>query len=327
MSNLSDSFILTILPVMTPQLSETSPIIFQSLPMIIGTSILLIIIATFLFSRKIINPIERLANHAEYIKENSSLEIEPVDIKGQDEIAQLGEVLNDLYSKLNHNFKQLEEKNAFLKEQNKRQEVFLRASSHQLKTPVAASLLLLDGMINEVGRFKNTKEYLPKVKEQVLSMKEIVDSTLNLNNSVLEVNVETVNVKELIGNILTSYLVQIKEKNIVVVESYKALNIITDENLLYKILDNLISNAINYTDIGQKVEIVLEEDTIKILNYGAHIDEELLPHIFEPFVSSTSNNRGHGLGLYIVSYYCKVLNYKININNTKDGVEVIIFKI
>lgn len=323
-SNVNNNLVLTILPVMTPQLSEVTPIIFQSLPMIIGVAILIIIIAALLFSRKIINPVKELADHAEYIKENASLDINPMVINGEDEIAQLGQVLNELYIKLNNNFKELEEKNSFLQEQNNRQEVFLRASSHQLKTPIAASILLLDGMINEIGKFKNTKEYLPKVKEQVLSMKDIVDSILSLNNGTLDLNINSVNLHDILIKILNSYKIQIKEKNIDLVEVYESVYINIDEGLLFKIIDNLISNAIKYTDINGKIKVNLNNENIKITNYGSHIDDNLLPHIFEPFVSSSTKEKGHGLGLYIVSYYCKLLNIDISVDNIKDGVESIV---
>jgi len=164
---------------MTPKIGEIRPIIFKSLPMIIATAILLILISTFVFSRKIVNPIEKLVNHAVFMKDNTSREVELMKIEGQDEIAVLGETLNDLYLKLNENFKELEKKNDYLSEQNKRQEVFLRASSHQLKTPVAAALLLVEGMINEIGKYKDTKDHLPKVKLQLQSMRKIIDDILD----------------------------------------------------------------------------------------------------------------------------------------------------
>ncbi|MDZ5010890.1 HAMP domain-containing protein, partial [Clostridium perfringens] len=124
----------------------------------------IILVSTYYFSRKIIIPIKKLANHAEFIKNNNIENVYPIDIKGEDEIAILGNTLNELYSKLNESFKSLEEKNKLLIDENKRQDVFLRASSHQLKTPVAAALLLVESMIDEVGKYKNTKEHLPKFK-------------------------------------------------------------------------------------------------------------------------------------------------------------------
>lgn len=320
-SNYKGDIVVTLLPVMTPQLNEIRPIILQSLPMITATAILIILIATIFFSRKIINPIEKLANHATFIKENSKLEIAPIEIEGKDEIAKLGETLNELYEELNKNFKELEEKNKFLKEQNIRQEVFLRASSHQLKTPIAASLLLLESMINEVGKYKNTKEYLPKVKEQLLSIKDIVDSILNLNEGTNGVNIDRVSVDEVIKSALEYHDINIKEKEISIDINLKDVTIDTDRNLIYKVVDNLISNAVNYTKCGEDIKIVLNKDSLSIINYGGRISNDLLPHIFEPFVSSSSENRGHGLGLYIVAFYCKLLGLKIEINNIKNAVE------
>ncbi|MDZ7548917.1 ATP-binding protein, partial [Clostridium perfringens] len=98
----------------------------------------------------------------------------------------------------------------------------------------------------------------------------------------------------------------------------------TDYHLIYKITDNLITNAINYTNEKNAIEIILNENNIKIINYGAHIDEELLPNIFYAFVSSNSESRGSGLGLYIAYYYSNLLGYKIEINNINSGVEAIV---
>ena len=318
----NNDIIASILTVMTPGIEEIRPIIFQSLPMIIAVTFLLILIATIIFSRKIVIPIEKLANHAVFIKENTNLEIEPMKIDGQDEIAVLGVTLNDLYVKLNENFKELEEKNKYLSEQNKRQEVFLRASSHQLKTPVAAALLLVDGMINEIGKYKNTKEYLPKVKLQLQSMRKIIDDILNLKNSIEAINKENLDICEIIDEVLLSHEVQVKSKEIRIQKECSSLNIITDRKIIFKIIDNLVSNAINYTPIGDSIKITLSEKCLTIINYGAFIEEELLPNIFEPFVSSNSENRGHGLGLYIVAYYAKQLNYEVKIRNINNAVEV-----
>lgn len=317
----NNDIIVSMLTIMTPKIQEIKPIIFQSLPMIVATSFLLILISAILFSRKIVVPIEKLVNHAVLIKDNTNLDFEPMKIEGHDEIALLGLTLNDLYLKLNENFMELEEKNNSLAEQNKRQEVFLRTSSHQLKTPVAAALLLVDGMINEIGKYKNTKEHLPKVKIQLQSMRKIIDDILNLNSTIESVKMEDIDLCEVIDEILIFHEVQIKAKELHIEKGNSYLTLKTDRILIYKIIDNLISNAINYTPKEEAIKISLSERSLTITNYGAHIDSELLPHIFEPFVSSSSENRGHGLGLYIIAYYAKVLNYEVNIKNIDNGVE------
>lgn len=314
--------IISLLSVMTPKIGEIRSIVFQSLPMIIAVIVLIILIATYYFSRKIIIPIKKLANNAEFIKENNITDVYPMEIMGEDEISFLGNTLNELYSKLNESFKYLEEKNKLLIVENKRQDVFLRASSHQLKTPVAAALLLVEGMIDEVGKYKNTKEYLPKVKTQLQSIRKIVDEILNLNNK--DVNNKMVNIKDLIEEIIKEHEIQIKDKAIKIDRQLDNIKKDTDYHLIYKIIDNLIKNAICYTE-KSNIIINLSKDKLEIINYGSHIDDELLPNIFDAFVSSNSENRGSGLGLYIAYYYSNLLGYKIEINNISNAVEAILY--
>lgn len=311
--------IISLLSVMTPKIGEIRSIVFQSLPMIIAVIVLIILISTYYFSRKIIMPVKKLANHAEFIKNNNINEVYPIEISGEDEISYLGNTLNELYSKLNESFKALEEKNKLLIAENKRQDVFLRASSHQLKTPVASALLLVEGMIDEVGKYKNTKEYLPKVKEQIQAIRKIIDEILNLNNKA--VNKKMVNIKDLIYEIISSHEIEIKEKQILLDEELENIIEETDYHLIYKIIDNLITNAITYTDQNNNIKITLVKNKLEIINYGAHIDEEILPNIFDAFVSSNSESKGSGLGLYIAYYYSNLLGYKIEVNNIVSGVK------
>ncbi|GAA0126125.1 hypothetical protein UT300019_20270 [Clostridium sp. CTA-19] len=316
-----EEIILSILPVMTPEIGEIKSIIYQSLPMIISTAILLILISTVFFSRKIVIPIEKLAYHADYMRGNEKLYVEPIEVKGSDEIAVLASSLNELYKKLNETFKELENKNKSLYEQNKRQEVFLRASSHQLKTPVAASLLLVDGMINEIGKYKDTKTYLPNVKHKLLSMRKIIDEILYLNYNYEGMEKENLDALDIVSEILFAYEIQIKAKKIQVEKRLKSKMLNTNRELLYKIIDNLINNGINYTESMGNIRIEITEDKLVVTNYGVNINKEILPNIFEPFVSGESGIGGHGLGLYIVSYYSKILGYNITIINIKNGVE------
>ncbi|MGH4124752.1 MAG: sensor histidine kinase [Clostridium sp.] len=321
MSIHNSDIIVSVFTAMTPKIGEIRPIILQSLPMIIATAILLILVSTILFSRKIVNPIEKLVNHAVFMKENTNRDVELMKIEGRDEIAVLGETLNDLYLKLNENFVELEKKNSYLSGQNKRQEVFIRASSHQLKTPVAAALLLVEGMINEIGKYKDTKEHLPKVKLQLQSMRKIIDDILNLNNSIEAIKKENINIIEIIDESLVCHEVQVKSKRLNIEKEINFTNINTDRKLIFKIIDNLINNAITYTPKEGHIKITLTQKALTIINYGSFIEKELLPHIFDPFVSSNSGNRGHGLGLYIVAYYANLLNYQVDIRNINDGVE------
>lgn len=324
-TNREDDIVITMLPTMTPQIDEIKPVVLQSLPTILGVAILIVLISTIYLSKKIVKPIVALSNDAANIKDNLNLNIEPIVFDSNDEIESLSRTLKELFTKLNEAFSKLNDQNVQLKKQNERAEVFLRASSHQLKTPVAASLLLTDGMINEVGKFKNTKEYLPKLKEQILSMRKIIDDILNINKVVKNLTFTDVNVCELVENTLYHHNISIQDKEINLNKSLNEVIYKSDWDLLYKIIDNLVNNAVKYTANEGKIDIVLNNSYLKILNYGSHINEDILPHIFEAFVSSNINEKGHGLGLYIVSYYASILKLEVKVKNVNEGVESVLY--
>lgn len=329
-----DALVISFLPVMTPQMKEIKPIVLGSVPMIAAVLFLIVLVCSRYFSGKIVQPIIRLANYAEQVKYAGNLEIASMKISQKDEIGALGQTLNELYEKLRSNYRELEEKNLRLRDENKRQEVFLRASSHQLKTPVTAALLLVDGMIQEVGKYKDTGKYLPQVKEQLLSMRQIVEDILYLNHCTENLQKERVELLSLGKEVLAAYQVQLTEKDLTYFIKGSEVTIISDRELLKKLLDNLISNAVSYTERGGSLEIAmnygkkddagLSEVTFSVRNQKAHIEEDLLPHIYEPFVSGTGRGKEKGLGLYIAAYYCEALGCHLNVGNTPEGVSAVL---
>ncbi|MDE5908387.1 MAG: HAMP domain-containing histidine kinase [Lachnospiraceae bacterium] len=318
-SSTEDAFIITVVPTLTPRMDEIRPVVMGSLPMIIAVIFLLILISSRFFSGKIVNPIIRLAGYAESAKLARNFDVEVFDGGGEDEIGALGRALQELYEELRDNYLELEQKNNALKEENTRQEVFLRASSHQLKTPISAALLLVEGMMNEVGKYKNTKEYLPEVKKQLLSMRKIVEDILYLNYHADHMQMEAVSLKDLTEELLKAYTVQLEDKKLNLTVTGNG-TIQADREMMKKIMDNLYSNAAGYTPEGGKIEIMISGSEIQIENSGVTIDEALLPNVFDPFVSSDESRKGKGLGLYVASYYSRLMGFKLEIDNVENGV-------
>lgn len=314
-----DALIITVLPTLTPQMDEITPVVMGSLPMIAAVVFLLILVSSRFFAGKIVNPIIRLASYAESAKLAEHFETEAFEAEGEDEIAALGRTLQELYEKLRDNYLLLEQKNHALKEENVRQEVFLRASSHQLKTPISAALLLVEGMIGEVGKYQNTSQYLPQVKSQLLSMKKIVEDILYLNYHMDHMEKEAIAAEPLVQELIGAYAVQIENKKLQV--SIKGTGTFqADREILKKIMDNLVSNAVWYTPERERIEIEISQKEFAIINSGVTIDEKLLPGIFDPFVSSVGEKNGKGLGLYVASYYSRLLGAELAIRNIEEGV-------
>ncbi len=331
-----DRVILSILPVVAPDANEIRPVVLQSLPMLGAVLFLLVLSFSRIYSRGIVRPIVGLVRHTEEMKHAKDFSVERLSQKRpdtKDEVQELGDTIDDLYQQIRESYRQLEEKNRELAEENKRQEIFLRASSHQLKTPIAAALLLIDGMINEIGRYKDTKAYLPKVKDQLLSMRKMVEDILYLNHCAEDMKIQPIHVGKVLQERMLSYQVSLADKGITV-DALTDMEFVvdTDERMLSQILDNLLSNAVRYTPIKGHIRIVLWEEEYRLVieNFGVTIPKELMPHILDPFVSGSHQVKGwdmdsHGLGLYIASYYAKKLLFRLEVRNGEDSVVAELF--
>ena len=319
-----DGIVITLMSTVTPQMEEIKPVVFGSLPMICVVVFLLVLIASHFFSGKIVTPIIRLANHALSAQNDGNMEPAPFPDSGKDEVAALGNALNQLYEKLRESNRELSRKNALLEEENERQEVFLRASSHQLKTPIAAAMLLIDGMMDQVGKYKDVNAYLPEVKEQLKVMRKIVEDILDLNHHAIHLEKEEVSLEELVREGAAAYKVQMESKK-QSLSVFGEKNMITDREILKTIIDNLISNAVVYSPPGAYIEIAIKDDGLFVTNYGIRIEEELLPDLYRPFVSSDTKQKGKGLGLYIVAYYGRLLGMETKIENLENGVKSSLF--
>lgn len=258
-------------------------------------------------------------------------EIRPIVMQSVPMLCAVILILVLLFSQLYSNgivhpvYQKLQDLNQSLLEENERQEMFLRATSHQLKTPVTAALLLLDGMIGQIGKYKDYEKYLPKVKEQLLSMRRIIEEILSLNKKLSSCKKCQIHLYEAVGALADSYRVAAADKQLeLTVEGDKETYIWADEAMFIKIIDNLLSNAVAYTPQGEKVLILIFGQAIVIRNEGVTIPQELLLHIFEPFVCGEHQTSSHGLGLYIAMYYAKLMYAQLQIQNEENGVEAVL---
>lgn len=322
-SSTSDAYVISILPMVTSEMAEIRPIVLESLPMIGAVVLLMVLLFSQFYSKSIVTPLERLVQHTSSMK-NSPAFVRGAVLPGDnrpDEIGELTRTLEELYSRLEEQYQQLKEKNTALENENKRRELFLRSSSHQLKTPIAAALLLVDGMINQIGKYKDVSLYLPQVKSQLLSMRKIVEDVLYLSRHEDNLTLQPVSVAELLQMRLNTFQIPAADKGIRLNLCLGADPVISsDESLLTQILDNLLGNAVTHTPSGGHVEITLFGNCLRIRNYGTTIPDSILPHIFDPFVSGAQSGGDHGLGLYIASYYAEKLGLSLELTNGDDYV-------
>ncbi|BCJ92915.1 hypothetical protein acsn021_04840 [Anaerocolumna cellulosilytica] len=319
-----NSIVATIMSVTTPDMKDIMPVVLQSLPMIAAVVALFVLLLSQIFSKWIITPIIRLSRHTESAKLSVNMNIVPINLGGNDEITSLSRNLNELYEKLRKNYKDLEDNNVTLSLENERQEVFLRAFSHQLKPPISAALLLVQSMYEEVGKYKDTKFYLPKVKDQLISMQKIVEDIIYLSHRSENTRMEEQNLDDIVTTSLKELDIPITEKSLYLDIEGITGTITTDAEMMKMIIDNLLNNAVFHTPDNGHIHIIQSVKKLQIINYGTSIPEKLLPHIFEPFVTSNNRQKGHGLGLYIVRYYAQCLKCEVSVHNINHGVEAVV---
>ncbi|WP_289701532.1 sensor histidine kinase [Dubosiella newyorkensis] len=119
-----------------------------------------------------------------------------------------------------------------------------------------------------------------------------------------------------------------KDRTIQVNIPSEIITVDVDEKLIVQLLVNLLENAIRHTPQENKVEIVLEADPIKkevrfiVQDEGEGIGKEDLPHIFEPFYTSSQNQkdraRGIGLGLAICRSIAQAHDGELTAHNRCD---------
>jgi signal transduction histidine kinase len=203
---------------------------------------------------------------------------------------------------------------------------FMRAAHHELKTPIAAISGIIDGMIDNVGVYKNRDEYLPKAKESVERLNLLINDVLNATQAMdHKVQKEAEDIGELLNEVIERYESLLLGKNWTF-EKFRYTKK-TNKVLLKTAFSNLISNAVKYTT--GEIKIKFEGGVLSIENECEPIDEDSLQKIFEPFYTlSQSRSRsqsGNGIGLYIVKRNLEALKLKYIMRNTEKGVVFEIF--
>lgn len=100
-------------------------------------------------------------------------------------------------------------------------------------------------------------------------------------------------------------------------------NIYVDKIGFEKVLDNLLSNAMKYSDKDAAIEICLENNVLKILDHGIGMEETELISIYERYYQLDNKAYGEGIGLALVKAYCDDEKIKIVIDSKKgEGTKI-----
>ena len=217
---------------------------------------------------------------------------------------------------------ELKVKNDNLTIANKELDRFVYSTSHDLRSPLT-SLKGLVQIAKEEENLEQIRYYFDLMDESIRRQDRFIIDIIDYSrNKKAERVLEIVNICHLIDDMIQQYTCSDISKTIKIEKKLEFNDIYSDALRLKIILNNLISNAIKYSDpekLEKKIEIHVfkENDTTKIVvkDNGIGIEEDILPRIFDMFYG-TNHNIGSGLGLYITLEAVKVLDGTITASST-----------
>lgn len=194
---------------------------------------------------------------------------------------------------------------------------FLTTASHDLRQPLHSIILLIRTLQNTTKDIV-VSGLLEKLQSSSNTMLNLFDSILDLSQldaDVIHESIQRVDIAEMAESIASSFRPQASDKNIAVriqyspsKEEFGKIFIMADPLLLERCINNLVHNAVKFTDVGE-VRIVLNKTpahkvSLAIEDTGVGIGEKDLNSIFKEFSQVEENERHHrqglGLGLSIV---------------------------
>ena len=217
-----------------------------------------------------------------------------------------------------------------------KQDFFINAS-HELKTPLTSILGYSELLINMSTKDKNENkktDFIKRINAEALRMKELVLNMLTLSR--MEANWqetidEKIDLKDIILNVFESNKIKSQKRNINIELDIESAIIIANKEKITEVVNNLVDNAIKYTDDGGEIKIILKNNKDKAIftvkDNGCGIESKYLNRIFERFFRVKNEKylkvQGTGLGLTIVKNICAHYNADIYINSEENkGTEI-----
>ncbi|MFR7592034.1 MAG: sensor histidine kinase [Longibaculum sp.] len=264
-------------------------------------------IVMILWVLTLINPLKRIKNYIDNIKEHKKAELM---IDRQDEIGIVSKALVEMKEDLDR--------------QESIKEEMIHNISHDLKTPIALIQTYGQSVKDDIYPYGDKNSSMDVILENADRLEHKVKSFLYLNrldylqgeNNELT----TMNMKQLIEKIVNQ--MDALKPEILLTSQLEDVCFVGDEEHWRVAIENIIENASRYAK--SQITITLKDKYLEIYNDGEPIDEDTLPYLFDPYVKGVKGQ--FGLGLSIVSKIAEMFGYTIKAQNQEIGVSFIFIK-
>ncbi|MEE0808660.1 MAG: HAMP domain-containing sensor histidine kinase, partial [Acutalibacteraceae bacterium] len=203
----------------------------------------------------------------------------------------------------------------------------------ELKTPMTTIGGFIDGIIDGTIEPERQSHYLGIALAEVKRLSRMVDSMLSLSrleSSEFTPQYEKFDFREQILTVVISQEQRITQNNIEIIglDELPEVTVNADKDLIYRVIYNLVDNAIKFTGTKGKISFDVKTDaknvTFKIKNTGVGIPKSDLPLVFDRFYkvdkSRSYNKESTGLGLYMAKRIIQNHGGSISVSSVENAV-------
>jgi two-component system, OmpR family, sensor kinase len=278
-----------------------------------GGVFLLTLGVSYALCRRAVRPVTEMANAAHAIQGADPGERLPTPQSG-DELEELGQSFNSLLDRLSESYI--------------RQKAFTGDASHQLRTPVTAMLGQIDLALKKNRSVEEYRNVLGLLQRKTRHLRQIIESLLFLARADAEVPQPTAEPIDLMAW-LPAHVASWQDAHAnadirLAVEHTGPTWVRAQPVLLGELLNNLLDNALKYSDRGARITVSLARDgmsaRIVVEDQGIGMTEEEVERVFEPFfrgrTARAGGSTGLGLGLAVAARLAKVFGGTIDVATT-----------
>lgn len=192
---------------------------------------------------------------------------------------------------------------------------FIKDSAHELNTPIS----VLMTSVSMLKKGKNPEKMMKYILSSSKQISQIYnDMHFSAFNEINEDIKELFNLKDLISESVDFFTDIAITKNIKFVVSLEDCFIKMDKTKTQKLINNLLSNSIKYSNKDSEIIVNLKEYILVIEDFGIGIEQSEQKDIFKRYKRGENNEGGFGIGLDIVNRICEEYKLKIELISQKN---------
>src|SRR5262245_36729599 len=209
---------------------------------------------------------------------------------------------------------------------------FIATVSHELRTPMTAILGWVRMLASGQLKLDAQKKALEVIERNARSQAQLIEDLLDMSRIIsgkLKLTMTQVDLSTLIAAVVESHRPTAEVKSIRVRMSIDSAvkSVVGDEERLWQVLWNLLSNALKFTAYGGHVQVSLDQvrssARISVIDNGIGIKPEFLPYVFDRFSQADSSitrfHGGLGMGLSIVKSIVEHHGGQVSVSSAGEG--------